>query len=75
MFVSKVVAGIAVGAAVVLGATTALAAGGWTIVTAPPTGQDAQLYRVTTTSDSDAWAVGYSNAEPNGLDAKAVIDH
>jgi hypothetical protein len=75
MFVSKIAAGIAAGAAVVLGATTALAAGGWAIVAAPPTGQDAQLYGVTTTSDSDAWAVGHSNAAPNGLDAKAVIDH
>jgi hypothetical protein len=68
----------AVGAALAIGILTAgpaLAAGGWTIVAAPPTGQDAELYGVATTSDSDAWAVGYSNAAPNGLNAKPVIDH
>jgi hypothetical protein len=84
MSVAKVGAGLAFGAALVLGTAgslgglgvgPALAAGGWTVVTAPPSGQDAQLYGVATTSDSNAWAVGYSNAAPNGLNAKAVIDH
>lgn len=75
MFVSKIGAAVAVGATLLLGANAALAAGGWTVVSAPPTGQDAQLYGVTTTSDSNAWAVGYSNAAPNGTGAKAVIDH
>jgi hypothetical protein len=75
MFVSKVGAAVAVGAILLLGANAALAAGGWTVVAAPPTGQDAQLYGVTTTSDSNAWAVGYSNAAANGTGAKAVIDH
>jgi hypothetical protein len=75
MLISRIGAGVAVGAALILGAGTALAAGGWTIVPAPPAGQDAQLYGVATTSDSDAWAVGYSNAAPNGLGAEPVIDH
>jgi hypothetical protein len=76
MFVSKIGAGVvAVGAALLIGVGPALAAGGWTIVTAPPAGQDAQLNDVTTTSDSDAWAVGYCCAAPNFLGAKVVIDH
>jgi hypothetical protein len=75
MLISKIGAGVAVGAALILGAGTALAAGGWTIVPAPPTGQDGVLQGVSSTSDADAWAVGYSNAAPNGLNAKPVIDH
>ncbi len=74
MFVSKISTGVVAGAILLLGAGPALAAGGWSIVAAPPTGQDAQLYGVTTTSDTDAWAVGYSNASPNGLNAEPVID-
>jgi hypothetical protein len=74
MLISKIGAGVAVGAALILGAGTALAAGGWTIVPAPPTGQDGVLQGVSSTSDADAWAVGYSNAAPNGLNAKPVID-
>ncbi len=66
---------MAVGAALVLGAGPALAGGGWTIVPAPPTGQDASLSGVTTTSDTDAWAVGYCCARPNFLGAIPVIDH
>jgi hypothetical protein len=49
----------AAGAAVVLGAGTALAAGGWTIVAVPPTGQNVGLTGAATVSDSDAWAVGF----------------
>jgi hypothetical protein len=76
MFASKIGAGVvAVGAALVIGVGPALAAGGWTIVAAPPTGQDAQLDSVATTSDSDAWAVGYCCAAPNFLGAKPIIDH
>jgi hypothetical protein len=75
MLLSKIGLGVAVGAALVLGAGPALAAGGWTIVPAPPTGQDAQLDGVTTTSSTDAWAVGYCCAAPNFLGAKPVIDH
>ena len=75
MRISKFGIGIIVGVAVIFGAGSALAAGGWTIVTAPPTGQNGVLYSVTSTSDTDAWAVGHSNAAPNGLGAQPVIDH
>jgi hypothetical protein len=70
----KIGAGIAIGTAVLLGASPALAAGGWTIVPAPPTGVNASLTGVTTTSDSNAWAVGSSNAELNTVGAKPLID-
>jgi hypothetical protein len=43
MLLSKIGSGFAVGAALVLGASPALAAGGWTIVSVPPTGQNANL--------------------------------
>jgi hypothetical protein len=64
----------AAGAALILSASPALAAGGWTIVAAPPTGQNATLTSVATVSDSDAWAVGYhsGNAFTN-VGAKALI--
>jgi hypothetical protein len=74
MLLSKISAGVAVAAALLLGATTTLAAS-WTIVPIPPTGQDATLSGVTTTSNTDAWAVGYCCAAPNFLGAKVVIDH
>ena len=44
----------ATGAALLLGAGSAFAAGGWTVVTGPPTGQNATLQGVATVSDSDA---------------------
>jgi hypothetical protein len=75
MLVSRLGIGAMVGAAVLLGASPALAASGWAIVPAPPTGENAVLESVTAPSDSNAWAVGFSNAEANGLGAKAVIDH
>jgi hypothetical protein len=75
MFMAKLGATAAVGAALVLAAGPALAATGWTIVTAPPTGVNASLTGVTSTSDSDAWAVGSENAELNGVGAKVLIDH
>lgn len=66
----------AAGAALILGAGPALAAAGWTIVAAPPTGQNATLTGVATVSGSDAWAVGYhsGNAFTN-VGAKALIDN
>jgi hypothetical protein len=60
-----------------LGATPALAAGGWTVVSGvPPTGHNANLSAVTSTSDSDAWAVGSLNGRPGtGVGAQPLIDH
>jgi len=69
----------AAGAAVVLGVLVpgpALAVGGWTVVAAPPTGQNATLTGVATVSDSNAWAVGYhSGAAFTNIGAKVLIDH
>jgi hypothetical protein len=66
----------AAAAALTLSAGPALAAGGWTIVAAPPTGQNATLTSVATVSDSDAWAVGYhSGAAFTNVGAKALIDN
>ena len=75
MLLSRIGAAVAVGTAVVIGASPALAATGWTIAPPPPTGQNAAFTAVTTTSDSNAWAVGSENAELNGVGAKALIDH
>ncbi len=74
MLISKIGVGVAIGAALILVAGKAQAQSTWTIVTAPPTGENGVLEGVTSTSGTNAWAVGYSNAEPNGLDAKPVID-
>ena len=68
-------AAAAVGTALVLAAGPAPAAASWIIVTAPPTGVNASLTGVTSTSDSGAWAVGSENAELNGVGAKVLIDH
>ena len=66
----------AAGAAVVLGAGSAFAVGGWAIVAAPPTGQNATFTGVATVSDSDAWAVGYrSGAAFTNVGAKVLIDN
>jgi hypothetical protein len=63
-------------AALVLGAGSALAVGGWTVVTAPPTGQNATLTSVAAVSDGDAWAVGYhSGAAFTNVGANALIDN
>ena len=76
MLLSKIGAGFAVGAASVFAARPALAAGGWTIVSVPPTGQNANLSGVSAPSDTDAWAVGTSNGAKNtGLGSKPLIDH
>jgi hypothetical protein len=64
------------GAALVLGAGSAFAAGGWTIVAVPSTGQNATLQGVATVSGTDAWAVGYhSGAAFTNVGAKALIDN
>jgi hypothetical protein len=76
MLTAKIGAGIALGAAaMVLGASPALAAS-WTIVSVPPTGQNAQLLGVSAPSDTNAWAVGNENGAINtGLGSHALIDH
>jgi hypothetical protein len=66
----------AAGSALVLGAGAAFAATGWTVVTAPPTGQNATLTGVATVSDSDAWAVGFHNGNAfTNVGAKVLIDN
>jgi len=76
MLRTKVGAGIAVAAALAFGAGPVLAATGWTIVSIPPTGQNAPLRAVSVVSGTDAWAVGYhsGNAGTN-VGAKALIDN
>jgi hypothetical protein len=69
-------AAAAAGAAVILGAGTALAAGGWTVVAAPPTGQNAALTGVATVSNSDAWLVGFHSGHAGtNVGAQALIDN
>jgi hypothetical protein len=65
---------VAVGAAVFLAAEPALAQS-WTIVSAPPTGENGQLAAVSAASDTDAWAVGSTNAALDGVGAKPLIDN
>jgi hypothetical protein len=66
----------AAGATLILGAGSALAAGAWTIVAVPPTGQNAALTSVATVSDSDAWVVGYhSGSAFTNVGAQALIDN
>jgi hypothetical protein len=65
---------VAAGAAVLLAAGPALAQS-WTIVSAPPTGENGQLAGVSAVSDTDAWAVGSTNARLNGVAAKPLIDN
>jgi hypothetical protein len=75
LLLTKIGTGMAVGAALVLGASPALAAG-WAIAGVPPTGQNANLQGVSAPSDSNAWAVGNSNGAPNtGLGSHALVDH
>ena len=75
----KLGVGVAVGSALLVGAGPAAAGegqAGWTVVAAPPIGQNANLAGVASSSDSDAWAVGSENGAANtGLGAKALIDH
>ena len=49
---------VSLAAAVLFAATPALAATGWTVARAPPTGQNGYLLGVSADSASDAWAVG-----------------
>ena len=66
----------ALGAAAALAAGPAFAASGWTIVSAPPTGQNATLQGVSAVSGTDAWAVGSrSGAASTGIGSKALIDN
>ena len=66
----------AAGSALALGTGIAFAAGGWTVVAAPPTGANATLTSVATVSDSDAWAVGYRNGNAfTNVGAKVLIDN
>jgi hypothetical protein len=65
----------AAGAALALGIGPASAAQSWTIVSAPPTGENGNLQAVSAVSDTDAWAVGSTNAELNGVGAKPLIDN
>ena len=66
----------AAGSALALGTGVAFAAGGWTVVAAPPTGANATLTSVATVSDSDAWAVGYRNGNAfTNVGAKVLIDN
>ena len=73
MFKAKIGAGLAVTAALVLGAGPALAATGWTTVSIPPTGDNAYTLSVSADSNTDAWAVGTANLA--GADAGPLIDH
>lgn len=75
MLTAKIGAGIGLAAALLLGASPALAAG-WTVVLAPPNGQNANLRGVSAPSDTSAWAVGNSGGAANtGLGSHALIDH
>jgi hypothetical protein len=66
---SGLAAGVAAAAAVVLAVGPAAAAGGWTVVPAPPAGQNATLSSVSSVSDSDGWAVGETGGR------EPVADH
>jgi hypothetical protein len=66
----------ALGAAAALAAGPAFAASGWTIASAPPTGQNGNLQGVSAVSDTNAWAVGSENGAANtGIGAKVLIDN
>jgi hypothetical protein len=74
--IGKIGGGFAIGTAVLLAASPALAAGGWNTVPIPPTGVNANLTGVTSTSDTDAWAVGSELGRPGTtVGAKVLIDH
>jgi hypothetical protein len=61
--------------ALLLAMPPAVAAGGWSIVPAPPTGQNGELAGTSAVSDTDAWAVGTTAGETNGVGAKPLIDN
>jgi hypothetical protein len=52
------VAGALASAAVILGGSAAFAAGGWTTVSIPATGNNTSLHGVFARTNTDAWAVG-----------------
>jgi hypothetical protein len=58
-----------------LAASPASAQGTWTITSAPPTGQNGELAGVASVSSTDAWAVGTTAGELNGVGAKILIDN
>jgi hypothetical protein len=58
-----------------MAASPASAQGTWTIVTAPPTGQNGELAGVASVSATDAWAVGTTGGELNGVGTKILIDN
>jgi len=75
LHVRSLVTTIAAAGTAVFLAVGPAAAQGWTIVSAPPTGVNGELAAVSAVSDTDAWAVGTTNAELNGVGAKPLIDN
>jgi hypothetical protein len=71
---SLAIATAAAGTAILLAAGPAVAQS-WAIVSAPPTGENGELAAVAAVSGTDAWAVGTTNAELNGVGAKPLIDN
>lgn len=72
---STLIAGTAALAAVFLGAGPALAAGGWNVAPAPPTGQDAYINGIAARTDTDAWAVGSVGQQSSKAPSLPLIDH
>lgn len=70
---ARIAAWVALPAAVVLAASPALAATGWTVVTSPPTGDNGYLLAVSADSTTNAWAVGTVNR--TGADPGPLTDH
>jgi hypothetical protein len=77
MVIAKIGAVIGLAAVLLLGASPVLAAG-WTVVPAPPTGQNANLQGVSAPSDASAWAVGGSGDHVLGIGgspSSTLIEH
>lgn len=64
---------VSLATAVLFAASPALAATGWTVASAPPTGQNGYLLGVSADSATDAWAVGTVNR--SGADPGPLTDH
>ncbi len=76
VLVTAAVGAAAIMSAGALGAGSARAVGGWSVVSAPPAGANATFTGVTTVSDTDAWAVGYRNGNAfTNVGAKVLIDN
>jgi hypothetical protein len=75
VYVRSLAAAIAAAGTAVLLAAGPAVAQSWTIVSAPPTGENGELAAVSAVSDTDAWAVGSTNARLNGVAAKPLIDN